>query len=134
MKRYEINDKVVVKIDGKNQVGVITNRRSADKKVYYDLRTEAGYGYVLVPVDKARNKWAATYAVIDSKLSEVFNGAVEAGDCEPTNLFAKEGFGHTRGNFTKGTPLYFDGEHNGQMGQMEKRNDFVFPTQGPRSF
>jgi len=134
MKRYEVNDKVVVKVNGTNQVGVITNRRIADKKTYYDLRTEDTRGFVLVPVDKARNKWAATYAVIDSKLTEVFNGAVEAGDCEPTNLFAKEGFGHTRGNFTKGTPLYFDGEHNGNIGQMEKRNDFIFPTQGPRSF
>jgi hypothetical protein len=132
--RYEINDKVVFRTNGTNQVGVITNRRVADKKTYYDLRSEAGSGFVLVPVDKARNKYSESYALIDSKLTEVFNSSVEAGETEPTNLFAKEGFGHTRGNFTKGTPLYFDGEHNGMMGQMEKRNDFIFPTQGPRSF
>jgi len=131
---YQINDKVVFRTNGKNQVGVITNKRVADKKTYYDLRSEAGSGFVLVPVDKARNKWAATYAVIDSKLTEVFNQSVDAGETEPTNLFAKEGFGHTRGNYTKGTPLYFDGEDGGAMGQMEKRNDFIFPTQGPRSF
>ena len=131
---YEINDKVVFRTNGINQVGVITNRRVADKKTYYDLRSEAGSGFVLVPVDKARNKYSESYALIDSKLTEVFNASVEAGETEPTNLFAKEGFGHTRGNFRKGTPLYFDGEHNGMMGQMEKRNDFIFPTQGPRSF
>jgi hypothetical protein len=132
--RYEINDKVVFRTNGINQVGVITNRKVADKKTYYDLRSEAGSGFVLVPVDKARNKYSESYALIDSKLTEVFNASVEAGETEPTNLFAKEGFGHTRGNFRKGTPLYFDGEHNGAMGQMEKRNDFIFPTQGPRSF
>ena len=132
--RYNVNDKVVFKTNGKNQIGVITNKRKSDNKIYYDLRSEAGSGYVLVSVDKARNKYSDSYAVIDSKLTEVFNESVEAGDTEPTNLFAKEGFGHTRGNFRKGTPLYFDGEHNGAMGQMEKKNDFIFPTQGPRSF
>ena len=40
--RYEINDKVVFRTNGTNQVGVITNRRVADKKTYYDLRSEAG--------------------------------------------------------------------------------------------
>ena len=131
---YQINDKVVFQTEGKNQIGVITNKRTSDGKTYYDLRSEAGSGFVLVPVDKAKNKYSKSYAMIDSKLTDVFNASVEAGETEPTNLFAKEGFGHTRGNFTKGTPLYFDGENNGQMGQMEKRNDFVFPTQGPRSF
>ena len=131
---YQINDKVVFQTNGVNQVGVITNKRLSDGKTYYDLRSEAGSGFVLVPVDKAKNKYSKSYAMIDSKLTESWLSAVDAGECEPTNLFAKEGFGHTRGNFTKGTPLYFDGEHNGAMGQMEKRNDFIFPTQGPRSF
>jgi len=131
---YQINDKVVFQTEGKNQVGVITNKRKSDNKIYYDLRSEAGSGFVLVPVDKTKNKYSKSYAVIDSKLTEVFNRSVEEGTSEPTNLYAKEGFGHTRGNFTKGTPLYFDGEKDGKMGQMEKRNDFIFPTQGPRSF
>ena len=131
---YQINDKVVFQTEGKNQIGVITNKRLSDGKVFYDLRSEAGCGFVLVPVDKTKNKYSQSYAMIDSKLTDVFNASVEAGETEPTNLFAKEGFGHTRGNYTKGTPLYFDGEHNGAMGQMEKRNDFIFPTQGPRSF
>jgi len=132
--RYNVNDKVVFRTEGKNQVGVITNRRVADNKTYYDLRSEAGSGFVLVPVDKARNKWSSQYAVIDSKLSEVFNQSVEAGDCQPTNLYAKEGLGHTRGNFPTGTKLWFDGENGGVMGNMEKKNNFIFPTQGPRSF
>ena len=131
---YQINDKVVFQTEGKNQIGVITNKRLSDGKTYYDLRSEAGSGFVLVPVDKAKNKYSKSYAMIDSKLTEVFNQSVEDGSSEPTNLFAKEGFGHTRGNFTKGTPLYFDGEKDGKMGQMEKKNDFIFPTQGPRSF
>ena len=131
---YQINDKVVFQTEGKNQVGGITNKRVSDGKTYYDLRSEAGSGFILVPVDKAKNKYAKSYAMIDSKLTDVFNASVEAGETEPTNLFAKEGFVHTRGNYPKGTPLYFDGEHNGAMGQMEKRNDFIFPTQGPRSF
>ena len=131
---YQINDKVVFQTNGVNQVGVITNKKVSDGKTYYDLRSEAGSGFVLVPVDKAKNKYSKSYAMIDSKLTDVFNASVEAGETEPTNLFAKEGFGHTRRNYTKGTPLYFDGEHKGAMGQMEKRNDFVFPTQGPRSF
>ena len=132
--RYEVNDKVIFQTNGKNQVGVITNRRTTDNKVYYDLRSESGTGFVLVPVDKAKNKYSKSYAMIDSQLTTAWNKAVEKGDAKETNLFAKEGVGHTRGNFIKGTPLYFDGEQGGQMGQMEKRNDFIFPAQGPRSF
>jgi len=141
MIKYEINDKVIFRTNGKLpngklQVGVITNRRSADKKTYYDLRSEAGQGFVLVPVDKARNKYSDSYAVIDSKMTESWNKAADAGDVTPTRLFAKDGVGHTRHNYAddiieKG--LRFDGEGK-SMGHMEKKNDFVFPTQGPRSF
>ena len=132
--RYNVNDKVVFKTIGKNQIGVITNKRKSDNKIYYDLRSEAGSGYVLVSVDKARNKWSANYALIDSNLTKIWNESVEDGDSKETNLFAKEGFGHTRANYPKGTVLNFDGDNNGRMWQMEKKNDFVFPTQGPRSF
>ena len=132
--RYNVNDKVVFKTNGKNQIGVITNKRKSDNKIYYDLRSEAGSGYVLVSVDKSRNKWSANYALIDSNLTKIWNESVEDGDSKETNLFAKEGFGHTRANYPKGTVLNFDGDNNGRMGQMEKKNDFIFPTQGPRSF
>jgi len=89
MIKYEINDKVIFRTNGKLpngklQVGVITNRRSADKKTYYDLRSEAGQGFVLVPVDKARNKYSDSYAVIDSKMTESWNKAADAGDVTPT--------------------------------------------------
>ena len=131
---YNVNDKVVFKTQGRNQIGVITNKRKSDNKIYYDLRSEAGSGFVMVPIDKARNKWSAQYAVIDSNLTKIWNESVDAGDSEETNLFAKEGFGHTRANYPKGTVLNFDGENNGRMGQMEKKNDFIFPTQGPRSY
>ena len=47
--------------------------------------------------------------------------------------------GHTRANYSKDIKLRYDGqsqEQEGQLivGQFEKYNDFVFPTQGPRSF
>ena len=137
--RYEVNDKVIFQTNGKNQVGVITNRRTTDNKVYYDLRSESGTGFVLVPVDKAKNKYSKSYAMIDSQLTTAWNKAVEKGDATKTNLFAKDNLGHTRHNYSdniidnleKG--LRFDGE-GGKMGHMEKKNNFVFPTQGPRSF
>tara|TARA_R110001592_G_scaffold356459_1_gene658460 strand:- start:1437 stop:1865 length:429 start_codon:yes stop_codon:yes gene_type:complete len=135
--KYEVNDKVVFKTMGVPAVGVITNVRTADRKTFYDLRSEAGSGYLLVPVDKAKNKYSESYAIIDSKLTASWNAAVDAGDCTPTRLFAKEGVGHTRANYADHIELWFDGENtqpNISVQQMEKRNDFVFPTQGPRSF
>jgi len=131
---YNVNDKVVFRTQGKNQIGVITNKKKSDNKIYYDLRSEAGSGYVLVPIDKARNKGSEGYAIIDSNLTKIWNESVAAGETKETNLFAKEGFGHTRANYPKGTVLNFDGDNQGKMGQMEKKNDFIFPTQGPRSF
>ena len=138
MKRYEIDDKVVFKTLGVPQIGVITNVRTADKKVYYDLRSEKGQGYVLVPVDKAKNKSSANYCIIDSKLSESWNAAADAGEVIPTKLFAKDGVGHTRANYAEHIELNFDGENvkgpTSAVQQIEKRNDFIFPTQGPRSY
>ena len=32
--RYNVNDKVVFKTNGKNQIGVITNKRKSDNKIY----------------------------------------------------------------------------------------------------
>tara|TARA_Y100001937_G_scaffold96782_1_gene131639 strand:+ start:1251 stop:1652 length:402 start_codon:yes stop_codon:yes gene_type:complete len=131
---YNVNDKVVFRTQGTNQIGVITNKKKSDNKIYYDIRSEAGSGYVLVPIDKARNKGSKNYAIIDSNLTKIWNESVANEESEPTNLFAKEGFGHTRANYPKGTVLNFDGDNQGKMGQMEKKNDFIFPTQGPRSF
>jgi hypothetical protein len=135
--RYEIDDKVVFKTEGVSQVGVITNVRGVDSKVYYDLRSEKGQGFLLVPVDKAKNKYSESYAIIDSNLTEIWNAAVDTGDVTPTKLFAKDGVGHTRANYAENIELWFDGENvspNVSVQQIEKRNDFVFPTQGPRSY
>ena len=57
--RYQIGDKVVFKTNGISQIGVITSKKSAEKKTYYSLRSEAGSGFVMVPVDKAKNKSSA---------------------------------------------------------------------------
>jgi len=137
IKKFEVNDKVVFKYKDAYEVGVITGRcQSKDKVDGYYIRSEKGSGYTMVPVDKKRRKGCPDYPVINSTMTEAWNKAVEKGEISGTNLFAKDGVGHTRGNYSdniinKG--LKFDGE-GGQMGQMEKRNDFIFPTQGPRSF
>jgi len=135
--RYETNDKVIFKYKGEFQVGVITGRTSdKDNKTSYYVRSEKGSGFSLVPVDKKRRKNQPDYPVIDSAMSAAWNNAVERGDAKETNLFAKDGFGHTRHNYSKdiiSKGLRFDGE-GGNMGHMEKRNNFIFPSIGPRSF
>jgi|TARA_R100001015_G_C4495637_1_gene71800 hypothetical protein len=131
--RYETNDKVIFKYKGEFQVGVITGKsKSKDSIVGYYIRSEKGSAYSLVPVDKKRRK-GYDYAVIDSAMTAAWNKAVEKGEAKETNLFAKDGWGHTRANFDPSIKLRFDGE-KGDMGHIEKRNDFIFPTQGPRSF
>ena len=131
--RYETNDKVIFKYKGEFQVGVITGKsKSKDSIVGYYIRSEKGSAYSLVPVDKKRRK-GYDYAVIDSAMTAAWNKAVEKGEAKETNLFAKDGWGHTRANFAPDINLRFDGDGGG-MGHLEKKNDFVFPTQGPRSF
>ena len=135
--RYEVDDKVVVKIQHVPQIGVITNVRTADKKKYYDLRTEAGQGYVLVSIDKCKNKFSEAYAVIDSKLTASWNAALDGGEVTPTRLYAKDGVGHTRANYAPDIELWFDGENTtpySMVQHMERNNDYIFKTQGPRSF
>ena len=69
-------------------------------------------------------------------MTAAWNKAVEKGDATKTNLFAKDNIGHTRHNYSDdiiGQGLRFDGEGK-SMGHMEKKNDFVFLVQGPRSF
>jgi hypothetical protein len=132
--RYETNDKVVFKYKGAYEVGVITGvKKTKDQINGYYVRSEKGSAYSLVPVDKKRRKGTSDYPVIDSAMTVVWNKAVEKGEAKETNLFAKEGWGHTRANFSENINLRFDGD-GGKMGHIEKRNDFVFPTQGPRSF
>jgi hypothetical protein len=136
--KYETNDKVVFKYQGEYQVGVITGKTNLkdNKGIGYYIRSEKGSAYSLVPVDIKRRKPRPDYPIIDSAMTTAWNNAVEKGDATKTNLFAKDGVGHTRHNYADDIiqeGLRFDGE-GGQMGHMEKKNDFVFPTQGPRSF
>ena len=132
--RYETNDKVVFKYQGEYQVGVITGKsKTKDNVIGYYVRSERCSAYSLVPVDIKRRKPRPDYPIIDSAMTAAWNKAVEKGDAKKTNLFAKEGWGHTRANFSENINLRFDGD-GGKMGHIEKRNDFVFPTQGPRSF
>jgi len=137
MKKFDTNDKVVFKYKGAYEIGVVTGRGSdKDNKTSYYIRSEKGSGYSLVPVDKKRRKNQPDYPVIDSTMTEAWNKALEKKEVTDTKLFAKDGLGHTRANFAsdiieKG--LRFDGEQ-GMMGHLEKRNNFVFPAIGPRSF
>ena len=132
--RYETNDKVVFKYKGAYEVGVITGvKKTKDQINGYYVRSEKGSAYSLVPVDKKRRK-GYDFPVIDSAMTAAWNNAVEKGDATATNLFAKEGVGHTRANYASNIQLHFDGEANYNIGHIEKRNDFVFPVQGPRSF
>ena len=131
---YETNDKVVFKYKGEFEVGVVTGKsKTKDNIVGYYIRSEKGSGYSLVPVDKRRRKGTPDYPVIDSVMTTSWNRAHDKGDVTETNLFAKENIGHTRANFAKNIDLKFDGD-TVKMGHMEKKNDFIFPTQGPRSF
>jgi len=135
--RYETNDKVIFKYKDAFEVGVITGvKTDKDNGISYYIRSEKGSGFTLVPVDKKRRKNCPDYPVIDSVMTTAWNKAVEKEETPGTNLFAKDGVGHTRGNYAddiikKG--LKFDGE-GGKMGQLEKRNNFTFPAIGPRSF
>jgi len=135
--RYETNDKVVFKFNGEFQVGVVTGKsKTKDNVIGYYVRSEKGSAYSLVPVDIKRRKPRPDYPIISSTMTAAFNKAVEEGTTKKTNLFAKENVGHTRWNYSDeviSQGLRFDGEQ-GLMGHMEKKNDFIFPTQGPRSF
>ena len=134
MVEYEVNDRVVFRFNDVNEVAVVTNVRRHKKTVVgYDIRSEKGSGYIIVQVDanlttRQRNK-RVEYPLIDANLTANWIGS----DSE-TNLFAKENLGHTRQNFPKGMPLFLDGEGPGKVQHFEKRNDFLFPTQGPRSY
>ena len=136
--KYQVGDKVVVRTKGwdgtgeKLQVGLITNVHVAGKKLNskrsYDIRTEAGSGLIYTSVDEPKSR--------QSIISSITNAWVSNGGTN--NMFIHKKHGHTRGNYIAGTKLRADGEEmsseSSTLGHFEKYNDFVFPTQGPRSF
>ena len=137
MAKYQVNDKVVFKYEGTNQIGVITNVRTAKTGGGYDIRSEKGSAYVMVPVDPTGNGQKATfrrtYAYIDSALTDVWNDSDST-----TNLHVNKNVGHTRANYSENVDLRIDGtfdkDNRLRVGHFEKYNNFIFPPQGPRSF
>tara|TARA_A100001201_G_scaffold92972_1_gene80929 strand:+ start:250 stop:678 length:429 start_codon:yes stop_codon:yes gene_type:complete len=133
---YRMGDLVVVKSTDWNknvkyEVGMITNVRYATQltKKTYDIRTEAGTALIYTSVDEPKSKQTIVSSVTDAWIE---NGG-------SNNMWIHKRDGHTRANYSKDIKLRYDGqsqEQEGQLivGQFEKYNDFVFPTQGPRSF
>ena len=118
MKKYFVGDKVVFRHDGVNQIAMITNIRThKGKRVGYDIRSEKGSGFIIVPVDNAKANPS-----IDSVLTEIWvnNGGTN-------NMFVDRSIGHTTANF--GADVELD-----DLRHFEKNNDFVFKTIGPRSY
>ena len=115
----------------------------------YDMRTEGGSGYIYVPVDG--KKKCKQY--IDSLLTDSW---IAGGGSN--NMWIHKRDGHTRANYSENVELRYDGQSSKVktevvkvdepkidetkfkgmppliVGQFEKYNNFVFPTQGPRSF
>jgi hypothetical protein len=135
---YHVRDFVVVKTKGwdgnvKYEVGMITNvhYQTQTTQKSYDIRTEAGAGLLYVPVDG--NKRCKLYISSSATKAWLENGGT-------TNMWIHKRDGHTRANYSKDIKLRYDGQANPDqgsilvVGQFEKYNNFVFPTQGPRSF
>jgi len=118
MKRYFIGDKVVFCHDGVNQVAMITNIRThKGKRVGYDIRSEKGSGFIIVPVDNAKAN-----PNIDSVLTDIWlqNGGTN-------NMYIDRSIGHTTANFNEDVEL-------DDLRHFEKNNDLTFPVVGPRSY
>jgi len=131
---YQVGDNVVVKTTSwsgevKMRVGIITNVRPAGKmnNCTYDIRTEDGSGLIMTSIDEKKST-----QTIMSGLTAGYNNSGTS-----NNMYIHKKHGHTRANYSKSFgKLRHDGEGSGAMliGHYEKYNNFVFPTQGPRSF
>ena len=134
--KYYPGDKVVVRTkyyksdESKLQVALVTNVNPAGKlnKRTYDVRTEAGSGMIQVSVDDKKSNQTIVSSITEAWIA---NGGTN-------NMFIHKKHGHTRANFAKDIKLRADGEDmesdSSILGHYEKYNNFVFPTQGPRSF
>jgi hypothetical protein len=147
---YFIKDLVVVKTVGlddtdvKYEIGIITNKRYATQltTTSYDIRTEAGSALICIGVDDPDST--------QTIMSSITNAWIADGGTN--NMWIDKKNGHTRANYAPSVELRYDGQSHQlsiaeleqrkiktgmsplMVGQFEKHNDFVFPTQGPRSF
>ena len=132
---YHPGDKVVVRTRTwagveKLQVAMITHVRYATNltKKTYDLRSEAGTALTYTGVDEKKSN--------QTIISSITEGWIANGGTN--NMWIHKRDGHTRCNYAKDIKLRADGKGsksgNLLIGHFEKHNDFVFPTQGPRSF
>jgi hypothetical protein len=134
--KYYPGDKVVVRTkyyksdESKLQVALVTNVNPAGKlnKRTYDVRTEAGSGMIQVSVDDKKSNQTIVSSITEAWIA---NGGTN-------NMFIHKKHGHTRANFASDIKLRADGEEmeseSSVLGHYEKYNNFIFPTQGPRSF
>ena len=112
------------------EVALVTNVNPAGKlnKRTYDVRTEAGSGMIQVSVDDKKSNQTIVSSITEAWIA---NGGTN-------NMFIHKKHGHTRANFASDIKLRADGEDmesdSSILGHYEKYNNFVFPTQGPRSF
>ena len=133
--KFSEGDKVVVRTkdwdgESKLQVALVTNVNPAGKmqKRNYDVRTEAGSGLIQIGVDDKKSNMTIVSSITDAWIA---NGGTN-------NMYIHKKHGHTRANFANDIKLRADGEElksgDTHLGHFEKYNNFVFPTQGPRSF
>jgi hypothetical protein len=136
---YLIKDLVVVKIvnwnkEVKYEIAMITNKRYATvlSPTTYDMRTEGGSGLIMVTVDNPKSKYTIMSSVTKAWLE---NGGTN-------NMWIHNRDGHTRSNYALDVELSGDGEPSVdpeaaawmKVGQFEKCGNFLFPTQGARSY
>ena len=114
--KYDIGDLVVFRYEDTNQVALVTNRRTKKGVSTYDVRSEKGSAYLMVPVD---NKKSPFY--IDTMITAIFhsnNGS--------NNMHIDRTLGHTVANYA--SDIVLNDNH------YERNGDFVFKTIGSRSY
>ncbi len=133
MANYNEGDLVVFRTtdfekNKKNQVGMITYKRTQKGNTTYDLRSEKGSAYTWTGVDEKKSN-----QTIDSNLTEVW-----LKNKNNNSMLYNKNIGHTRANFSKNVKLRIDGQFDAsnilRVGHYERYNNFIFPPQGPRSF
>lgn len=114
--KYSAGELVVFTFEDTNQVGLVTNRRTKKGVSTYDIRSEKGSAYIMVPVDNTKSPF-----FINSKLTEIFR--INDGK---NKMRIDRSLGHTRANY--GSDVSLEDKH------YERSGDFVFKTIGARSY